>query len=221
MEDGDTGGSAPCMAHLLIDGTPVDPIRMRDVARFRAAERARLLKARRHLSVSRRAEETQILAAKLETLVAPQKGMWIAAYWPIRGEPDLRDWMAKAHAAGATVLLPVVVERDAPLSFRAWQPGCAMVRGVWNIPVPKHGAEAVPDVVISPLLGVDEAFFRLGNGGGYYDRTLAQVDPVPKVIGVGFSNCLIPTIFPMPWDIPMDTVVLSDGSVRDRPSRRP
>ena len=94
MEDGDTGGSAPCMAHLLIDGTPVDPIRMRDVARFRAAERARLLKARRHLSVSRRAEETQILAAKLETLAAPQKGMRISAYWPIRGEPDLRDWMA-------------------------------------------------------------------------------------------------------------------------------
>lgn len=181
MEDGDAGGSDPCMAHLLIDGTPVDPIRMRDVARFRTAERARRLEARRHLSVSRRAEETQNLAAKPETFVGPQQGMRIAAYWPIRGEPDLRDWMAEAHAAGATVLLPVVAEQDAPLSFRAWQPGCAMVRGVWNIPVPRHGAEAVPDVVISPLFGVDEACFRLGNGGGYYDRTLAQFDPLPKL----------------------------------------
>ena len=80
MQDGDTGGSAPCMAHLLIDGTPVDPIRMRDVARFRAAERARLLEARRHLSVPRRAEETLNLAVKLETLVAPQQGMRIAVY---------------------------------------------------------------------------------------------------------------------------------------------
>ncbi|UWR39482.1 5-formyltetrahydrofolate cyclo-ligase [Sulfitobacter sp. W074] len=216
MEDGDAGGSAPCMAHLLIDGTPVDPIRMRDVARFRAVERARLLEARRHLSVQQRSEETRSLAAKLETLVAPQKGMRIAVYWPIRGEPDLRDWMAKTHAAGATILLPVVAEKNAPLSFRAWQPGCAMARGVWNIPVPACGAEAVPDIVISPLLGVDDACFRLGNGGGYYDRTLAQFDPLPKVIGVGFSNCLIPTIFPMPWDIPMDRVVLSDGPVRDR-----
>jgi len=216
MEDGDPGGSAPCMAHLLIDGTPVDPIRMRDVARFRAAERARLLEARRHLSVQQRAEETRSLAAKLETLVAPRQGMRIAVYWPIRGEPDLRDWMAKTHAAGATILLPIVAEKNAPLSFRAWQPGCAMARGVWNIPVPACGAEAVPDIVISPLLGVDDACFRLGNGGGYYDRTLAQFDPLPKVVGVGFSNCLIPTIFPMPWDIPMDRVVLSDGSVRDR-----
>ena len=216
MEDGDPGGSAPCMAHLLIDGTPVDPIRMRDVARFRAAERARLLEARRHLSVQQRAEETRSLAAKLETLVAPRQGMRIAVYWPIRGEPDLRHWMAKTHAAGATILLPLVAEKNAPLSFRAWQPGCAMARGVWNIPVPACGAEAVPDIVISPLLGVDDACFRLGNGGGYYDRTLAQFDPLPKVVGVGFSNCLIPTIFPMPWDIPMDRVVLSDGSVRDR-----
>ena len=113
------------------------------MARFRAAERARLLEARRHLSVPRRAEETLNLAVKLETLVAPQQGMRIAVYWPIRGEPDLRDWMAKAHAAGVTILLPVVAEKDAPLSFRAWQPGCAMARGVWNIPVPARGAEAV------------------------------------------------------------------------------
>ena len=68
---GDAGGSAPCMAHLLIDGTPVDQ-QMRDVARFRTAERVRVLEARRHLSVSRRTVEAQNLAAKLETLVAPQ-----------------------------------------------------------------------------------------------------------------------------------------------------
>ncbi|UOA16592.1 5-formyltetrahydrofolate cyclo-ligase (plasmid) [Sulfitobacter dubius] len=216
MEDDVTGGSDPCMAHLLIDGNPVDPIGMRDVVRFRTAERARLMEARRQLSVQQRAAMTANLITKLETRVVPQQGMKIAVYWPIRGEPDLRDWMAKAHAAGAVILLPVVAEKNAPLSFRAWQPGCAMERGIWNIPVPTRGAEAVPDVVISPLLGVDEACFRLGNGGGYYDKTLAQLDPLPKVIGVGFSHCRIPTIFPMPWDIPMDSVVLSDGSVCDR-----
>jgi 5,10-methenyltetrahydrofolate synthetase len=143
--------------------------------------------------------------------------MRIAVYWPIRGEPDLRGWMERAHAAGATALLPVVVKKSAPLIFRNWSPGCAMDRGAWNIPVPAEGRTITPDVVVSPLLGVDDACFRLGNGGGYYDRTLAEMDPLPRVIGVGFPDCRIPTIFPMPWDIPMQVVVLADGSVRHPP----
>ncbi|WP_116597179.1 5-formyltetrahydrofolate cyclo-ligase [Primorskyibacter marinus] len=215
-DDGDSGGSDPCMAHLLVDGNPVDPATMRDVARFRSAERARLMDARRRISTPQRAAMTTKLSRTLETIVAPQQGMRIAAYWPIRGEPDLRDWMARAHDAGANVLLPVVVKKNAPLIFRDWSPGCAMERGVWNIPVPAKGEAMKPDVVISPLLGADEACFRLGNGGGYYDRTLALLDPMPKVIGVGFADCIISTIFPMPWDVPMDIVVLADGSVCHR-----
>lgn len=212
-DDGDSGGSDPCFAHLLVDGKPVDTATMRDVARFRRAERARLMDARRRIATPDRAAMTTRLSEALETIVAPKRGICIAVYWPSRGEPDLRDWMAKAHDAGATLLLPVVVEKDAPLVFRVWLPGCAMERGVWNIPVPAKGETMKPDVVISPLLGADEACFRLGNGGGYYDRTLARLDPMPKVIGVGFADCIIPTIFPMPWDVPMDTVVLADGSV--------
>jgi len=216
MQDDDTGGSAPCMAHLLVGGKPVDPGTMRDVARFRKAERTRLMQARRAVSSPDREALTRDLRAALDTIVTPHPGIRIAAYWPIRGEPDLRDWMMAAHEAGATVLLPVVIAKDAPLVFRAWSPGCAMARGIWDIPVPAHGVEATPDVVISPLLGVDGECFRLGNGGGYYDRTLCDLHPAPRVIGVGFADCVIPTIFPMPWDIPMDSVVLSDGSVRHR-----
>lgn len=91
-----------------------------------------------------------------------------------------------------------------------------MERGIWNIPVPASGRRAHPDIVVSPLLGVDKACFRLGNGGGYYDRTLAALDPQPQVIGVGFPDCRMPTIFPMPWDIAMDVVVLADGSIEHR-----
>ena len=69
-----------------------------------------------------------------------------------------------------------------------------------------------PDIVVAPLVGVDKALYRLGNGGGYYDRTLAALDPRPRVVGVGFAGCLMPTIFPMSWDVPMDTVLLSDGT---------
>lgn len=216
MTQDDRGGSIPCMAHMLVNGQLVDPDTLRDVARFRRGERVRLLDARRHVSTSERAVMTQTLSRALDTLIAPQKGMKIAVYWPIRGEPDLRDWMARVQAAGATVLLPVVLEKNAPLVFRPWFPGCTMVRGIWNIPIPANGPDLIPDVVVTPLLGVDDACFRLGNGGGYYDRTLAQFDPLPRVVGVGFADCRIPTIFPMPWDIPMEDVILTDGSVQHR-----
>ena len=214
--DEDRGGEPACFAHRLVDGHPVDPEAARDVARFRKAERARLMEARRRISSSDRAEMTATLIGALDTLVAPQPDMRIAVYWPIRGEPDLRDWTKRAHAVGATVLLPVVVEKAAPLVFRAWRPGCKMERGIWNIPVPAEGPEMTPDIVVSPLVGVDEECYRLGNGGGYYDRTLARLDPLPRVVGTGYPDCRIPTIFPMPWDVPMHDIVLADGSVQHR-----
>ncbi len=214
-ENEETGGCEPCFAHQLVGGQPVDPDTWRDVARFRRAERTRLL-AKRKLSISDRKAATRSLIRVLGDVVAFIPGTALAVYWPIRGEPDLRTWMADAHAAGVQVLLPVVVTKDAPLEFHCWSPGCSMTRGLWNIPVPADGAAATPDVVVSPLVGADAHLFRLGNGGGYYDRTLANLDPVPRVIGVGFAGCQIPTIFPMPWDIPMDGIVLSDGNVEWR-----
>lgn len=216
MDEEDQSDSAPCVAHLLINGQPVDTETVRNVAHFRTAERARLMELRKRITTPERARMTKTLIGTVQSVVAPQEGMRIAVYWPIRGEPDLRDWMTLAHNAGASVLLPVVIAKNAPLVFRAWSPGCAMERGIWNIPVPAHKDDAVPDIVISPLLGVDAACFRLGNGGGYYDQTLERFDPIPKVIGVGFPDCTMPTILPMPWDIPMDTVILADGSVNRR-----
>ncbi|SDY86087.1 5-formyltetrahydrofolate cyclo-ligase [Citreimonas salinaria] len=210
-EDEAGHGSSPCFAHLLVDGHPVDPDTARDVARFRRAERARLV-AERALSSGDRRGATAALIDRLEKVIAPGPGMTVAGYWPIRGEPDLRSWMNKVHAAGAQVLLPVVVEEHAPLEFHSWSPSCRMTRGFWNIPVPAGGRAGRPDVVIAPLVGADEALYRLGNGGGYYDRTLPRIDPPPRVIGVGFAGCLLPTIFPMPWDVPMDDVILSDGA---------
>ncbi|WP_102107447.1 5-formyltetrahydrofolate cyclo-ligase [Oceaniglobus roseus] len=214
--DEDKGGSNVCLAHRIVDGHVVDPDTARDVARFRRAARARLMEARRRITTADRAAMTPVLAQALGREVTIRPGLKIAAYWPIRGEPDLREWMARAHAAGATILLPVVLEKAAPLVFRAWAPGCAMERGIWNIPVPSDGPALHPDVVIAPLVGFDERGFRLGNGGGYYDRTLARLAPSPRTIGVGWPDCGITTIFPMPWDVPMDCIVLADGRIRHR-----
>lgn len=212
MTTDDTGGgSSPCFAHHLVDGHPVDPETARDVARFRRARRARLIAAR-DLPPGERAEATAALTEALDRLIAPAPGMAIAAYWPIRGEPDLRPWMAAAHAAGARILLPVVVEDRAPLDFRAWSPDGPMARDAAKLRVPAGGEAASPDLVLAPLVGVDEALHRLGYGEGFYDRTLSRLEPRPRVVGVGFAGTLLPTIYPMPWDEPMDEVLLSDGT---------
>ena len=204
-------GTGPCFAHLVVDGHVIDPETARDVARFRRAERARLVAARA-LSSEERARATTNLIEGLDRVVTPEDGMTVAVYWPIRGEPDLRPWMLKVHSEGAQVLLPVVIEEHAPLEFHTWSPHCRMTRGFWNILVPADGEKRVPDIVIAPLVGADKALYRLGNGGGYYDRTLARLSPRPRIIGVGFGGCLLPTVFPMPWDVPMSEILLSDGT---------
>ncbi|MFD2740437.1 5-formyltetrahydrofolate cyclo-ligase [Sulfitobacter aestuarii] len=215
FDESNPGGDAPCFAHELVDGQPVDPQQWRDVNRFRKAERIRLLARRREVPQARLKEMAQQVGAGLDKLISPQEGMVIAGYWPIRGELDLRFWLKTAHEAGAELALPVVVQRNAPVEFHRWAPGAKMNRGIWNIPVPAVAEPLIPDIVLSPLLGVDAQGYRLGNGGGYYDRTLAAADPLPRVIGVGHDFCPIKTIFPMHWDIPMHQVVLGDGSVRD------
>ncbi len=211
MDDDTTGGAPACFAHLLVDGHLVDPETARDVARFRRAERARLVAARA-LSAEDRERATDRLIDGLDRIVPLDARLTVAIYWPIRGEPDLRGWMGKAHEAGAEILLPVAIERDAPLEFHTWSPACRMVRGAWNIPVPAAGELRTPDLVIVPLVGVDTTLHRLGNGGGYYDRTLARFEKKPRIVGVGFSGCVLSTIYPMPWDVPMDEILLSDGT---------
>ncbi len=208
----ETGGDPPCFAHNLVAGQPVDAETARDVARFRKAERDRLYKLRRKLSQDEAAAQAAAIRDALTRTLAPAPGMTVSVYWPIRGEPDLRPWMAEAHDAGAQVALPVVVTKGAPLVFRPWAPGCRMERGLWNIPVPTDGPDLRPDTVIAPLVGLDEAGFRLGNGGGYFDRTLAALDPLPRRIAVGHDFVRIKTIYPMPWDIGMDSALLGDGT---------
>lgn len=194
-----------------------DPL-WREVAQFRRAERDRLIALRRATPQEDKARMIAEISASLDKAVAPAAGMTISLYWPIRAELDLRGWMARAQAAGARTVLPVVAAKDRPLLFRAWEPDCRMERGIWNIPVPAEGELLVPDIVIAPLVGVDADCYRLGNGGGYYDRTLAELDGVTRIIGIGHDFCLIPTIRPMPWDVPMTTVILGDGRTWHRAS---
>ena len=178
-----------------------------DTAKWRAAERQRLIAERLALSQDERQSASGLIAKGLDQLVPDVSGKAISLYWPFRGEPDLREWMADVTPRGGTCLLPLVAGKGQPLVFRAWKAGDKLERGVWNIPYPAEGPEIIPDIVIAPLVGFDPAFYRLGYGGGYYDRTLAAHPGTPLVIGVGYQQQAIATIHPQAHDIPMQAIV--------------
>jgi 5-formyltetrahydrofolate cyclo-ligase len=201
--------AAPCMpAELRADGT-------RRVAQWRKAERERLIKGRCSLAVQYRADQAVAIAQQLDTIIAAAGLMApvVSLYWPIRGEPDLRPWMYAVSLAGMSVALPVATALAQPLVFREWRPQARLARGLWNIPYPADGEVVVPTVVIAPVVGFDHRCYRLGYGGGFFDRTLAQLNPKPLTIGVGYPSAELDTIFPQPHDIPMDWVVTGSGTL--------
>ncbi|MCK7611641.1 5-formyltetrahydrofolate cyclo-ligase [Roseibium sediminicola] len=208
-EDDDPPGDPACHAHKIIGGHLIDEQTYLDVRQFRKSERERLYQKRRQQGQSDRQTATSALIARLREVLTDRQFETIAVYWPIRGEPDLRPLMTELYGAGKKVLLPVVLERKAPLIFRPWSPGCEMIRGTWNILVPANGPPQHPQIVIAPVVGIDKDLYRLGNGGGYYDRTLASMNAKPLVVGVGFAFSQIETIFPMAWDLPMDMAILA------------
>ncbi|MBB4063150.1 5-formyltetrahydrofolate cyclo-ligase [Gellertiella hungarica] len=175
---------------------------------WRKAERERLIAARLALPAEARGAASARIAALLEEAIGLRPGLKASFYWPFRGEPDLRPLIARLVEAGGTALLPVVIAKGQPLVFRPWAPGAPLVKGVWNIPVPDTEETAIPDVTIAPLVGFDGANYRLGYGGGFFDRTLATLSPRPRVIGIGYGLQRIPTIHPLPHDIPMDEIVV-------------
>ncbi len=205
--------SPPCYMHELdpaYSGLTTDEAQAVDVARWRKAERKRLIEERLALPVAEREQSARLIARHLDDLIPKSEGAVVSVYWPFRGEPDLRSWMAGGVENGLCIALPIVVAKGQPLVFREWQPGCRMERGVWNIPIPADGPEIVPDFVIAPLVGFDQAGFRLGYGGGFFDRTLAQGLKEQTVIGVGYDGGSIATIFPQWHDIPMNWIVTGD-----------
>jgi 5-formyltetrahydrofolate cyclo-ligase len=219
--DDDIGGTPPCFLNEF-DPTGVvrpDSRQAMDVSRWRKAERERLISARLQLSVDYRAAQTSVIARDLDQLIPSDSDTVISVYWPIKAEPDLRPWMNAVSERGVHIALPVAIALGQPLIFREWRPGARMARGLWKIPYPADGAEIVPSVVVAPVVGFDKNCFRLGYGGGFFDRTLARLAATPLVIGVGHTGALIPTIFPQPHDIPMDWIVTGSAPPLQRAMR--
>lgn len=194
----------------------VDPEQAQDVARWRKAERSRLRAERDALPVADRQAVGEALAMHLDRLVQDRfqgaRGKVLSGYWPIKGEPDLRPLLTRLHHAGVIIALPLVETKAAPLVFRLWTPETRLVRGDWNIPVPPPDAPILtPDIALAPLVGWTDEGYRLGYGGGYFDRTLAALAPRPFTIGIGFDSARLPTIFPQAHDIRLDAILTEAG----------
>jgi len=138
----------------------------------------------------------------------------VAFCWPYKNEYDARFLARRLRERGARTVLPVVVAPKTPLVFREWHPGVKLVPGVYDIPYPIESDELLPDYVLLPMNGFDAGGYRLGYGGGFFDRTLASLAKRPTVIGVTYELAKIDTIHPQPYDIPVDYVVTERGIYR-------
>jgi len=193
---------------------PQDPVELKD---WRKRERARLIAARAALPESTLEAYRRRIDRSLELSFPGLSRSRLAFCWPIKGEYDARHFARTIRERGALTALPVVVAPRQPLKFREWHPGIALARGPLDIPYPVDSPEVQPDAVLLPMNGWDAQGYRLGYGAGFFDRTLASLAKRPVVIGVSYELARLDTIYPQPWDIPMDYVVTERGVYRRDP----
>jgi len=184
---------------------------------WRKTERQRLLAARETLDARVVDAYRRRIDAHLERGFPGLRSATFAFCWPIRNEYDARHLAKTLRAAGALTALPVVVAPKTPLAFREWHPGVELAKGPLDIPYPANSRELAPKAVLLPMNGWDAQGYRLGYGGGFFDRTLASLKEKPLVIGVTYELARMPSIHPQSWDIPMDYVVTERGVYRRDP----
>jgi 5,10-methenyltetrahydrofolate synthetase len=152
----------------------------------KAIIRRRLMTTRDKLSAPTRALAEKAIAQHLQTWLQHYQPAVLAAYWPIKSEVDCRDWLLQTLSSGVTVVLPVVEQRNSALVFRQWHGEALSGRDQAGLPAPVQGQVHQPDAILIPCLGFNAQGYRLGYGGGYYDRTLALLPGVPSA-GLAFS----------------------------------
>jgi len=181
---------------------------------WRKSERARLIAARVALSAPELERLRLRMDAHLQRAFPGLATARLALCWPIKGEYDARHLARTLRERGALTALPVVVAAKQPLLFREWHPGTELAKGPLDIPYPVNSPAVVPNAVLLPMNGWDQAGYRLGYGGGFFDRTLASLAKKPAVIGVTYELAKMETIHPQSWDIPVDWVVTERGVYR-------
>lgn len=155
------------------------------------------------------------LADRILALVADRVGA-VAGYVPVRSEIDPRPALARLAALDRPVALPVVLAPDQPLVFRRWHPDQPLVPGAYGIAAPGPDAAPLdPTVLLVPLLAFDRRGYRLGYGGGFYDRTLFSLRSHGPVlaVGVAFAAQEVPAVPAAPFDQPLDGIVTPEETI--------
>lgn len=175
---------------------------------------AALKEAARAAAMARRVEAHAAhagdAARHLRDVLAAHAGRPLSGYMPMRSEIDPLAAMA-AHAG--PVAVPVIEGKGLPLRFRAWHPQAAMIPGRFGALVPETGDWITPEVLIVPLVAFDRGGNRLGYGGGFYDRTLATLQPRPFTVGLGYTQGYLDDFEPELHDQPLDAILNDNGVV--------
>ncbi|MCX7889232.1 MAG: 5-formyltetrahydrofolate cyclo-ligase [Rhodobacteraceae bacterium] len=184
---------------------------MADMAARKAAARAEAFARRKAAFAGRGPEDARHLAGVL----AAHRGAVLSGYMPMRTEIDPLPAMTAHAAAGGIVGVPVIPGRDVALVFRRWRPGAPMLPGAFGALVPADPGEVVPSVLVVPMLAFDRRGFRLGYGGGYYDRTLAGLRAAGPVTAIGFAFAAqeVEAVPVEPTDARLDLIVTEAGVI--------
>ena len=195
------------------------------------------------LNLADRQQRSDLLQRVMRIWLVGRSDEVIGAYWPIKGEfdplpalyrwqedailnhdivlntapePESRAQLASESIAGRSprkIGLPVVDKVHKTLTFHAWYPGCPMEEDAYGIPKPKDTEVIVPTLLFVPCVGYGPGGYRLGYGGGFYDRTLATLQPRPVTVGLGFTHGWLPDLEPEAHDIPLDALLNDNGVV--------
>ena len=159
------------------------------------------------------AARDHFLAARLHT-----GAEIISGYCPIRTEIDVMPLMRALHAAGHRLCLPVIEAAGQPLKFREWAPEADMIDGPFGAQLPAEGEWLEPQLLIAPLVAFDAECWRLGYGGGFYDRTLERLRAKRRTLAIGFAYAAqqIDAMPRDPTDQRLDGVVTEEGLMRPR-----
>ena len=189
-----------------------------DVARDKKALRERMLAWRKTVTAGQRTETAEALAWAGLTFARPfPPGTVVSGFASLSDELDCMPLMHRLAKEGLGLALPLVTGKNRPLTFRSWSPGDDMDAGVWGIAQPKADKpEREPDVLLVPLLAVDRSGWRLGYGGGFYDRTLNGLRSRKPVIAIGlaYEEQVVDAVPHLDYDEPLDWVLTPAGAVR-------
>ncbi len=198
---------------------PPDSVKeqMPATAPSRSQLRQHLRQLRRNIPLTSKQEWDLRIANSLRQRIHQLAPTLIGVYWPIQQEPDLQDCFRQLHNEGYQLALPIVVAKSEPLKFVAWAPDDTMDQDEFGIPIPQQREHALqPDLLIIPCVGFNLQCYRLGYGGGFYDRTLAAC---PSVQSIGLAYQLLEAEFTAEkFDLPLGEIITERGIIASKTS---